>query len=82
MIAVASGKVEGADLSDVDRFNAACRTKADALARLLRNRHGEDGEVSWTAATDTAVGGVVVRVEWRRAGVGAVNRAERALEVE
>lgn len=81
MIAVASGKVEGSDLSDVDRFNAACADKAAHLTALLANLHGE-GSVTWTAATDTAVGGVVVRVEWRRAGVGAVNRAERALEVE
>ncbi len=64
MIAVARGRIETADLADVDRFNAAVSAKADQLGELLKLRHGP-GECTHTSETDLMLGGVIVRVEWR-----------------
>lgn len=64
MIAVARGRVEGADLSSVDRFNSAVRVKAAELCRLLEAKHGP-GECRHTSETDLMLGGAIVRVEWR-----------------
>ena len=65
MIAVARGRVETADLSSIERFNAAVKAKADELSKLLRAKHG-DGECTHTSETDLMLGGVIVRVEWRK----------------
>lgn len=64
MIAVASGRIEGVEMADIDAFNEAVRVKARNLATLLEHRHGP-GDTSHTVGTDVACGGVVVRVTWR-----------------
>ena len=63
LIAVATGRVEGADLEPPARFDVAVRDKAARLGELLRAKHGP-GETTHEVA-EALMGGVVVRVTWR-----------------
>ncbi len=63
MIATATGRLEGADLAQIDRFNAAVKAKASRLGDLLRQKHGP-GEVTHTVEQDRTGGGVIVIATW------------------
>ncbi len=64
MIATATGRVEGADLAQIDHFNAAVKAKAARLGDLLRQKHGP-GDVTHSVEQDHTGGGVIVLVTWR-----------------
>lgn len=57
-------RIDGADLSSIERFRAASVRLADRLGFALIVAHGPGEVVIWQG-TDLVNGGVIVRATWR-----------------